>query len=61
MYPDIYIRCCIIELYAITFHFPNTFLVQTDENDIHFHKKQIRIRQLFYSILLNKTNQFIKQ
>lgn len=56
MYPDIYIRCCISELYSITFRFPNPSL-----DDITFHKKQLVIRQLFYSIFNKNPIEYIKQ
>ncbi len=47
----LYVRCCIMELYAITFKFiiyePDSLL-----DDETFHIIQIKIRQCFYKLLL---------
>lgn len=51
MYPDLYLRICIIELYSIVFHFPS-MAITTDEA---FDKKQSQLIQTIYLLLHSKT------
>lgn len=56
MYPPLYIRCCIHELYSITFKY-----IPTISNDILFYQIQIRLRQCLYSIILEHRPDYRKQ